>query len=64
LPGVGFSMGDRVMIEEKTETQAVSQSGIQDASAWLRETVTLRLPRWALVAAGLAAFVLLLVALD
>ena len=52
------------MSEEKTEPQAVSRSQTQDASAWLRETVTLRLPRWALVAAGLAAFVLLLVALD
>lgn len=52
------------MSEEKTEPQAVSRSQTQDASAWLRETVTLRLPRWALVAAGLAAVVLLLVALD
>ncbi|WP_439137250.1 hypothetical protein [Roseicyclus sp.] len=57
-------MGNIVMIEEKTETQTVSKSQTHDVSAWLRETVTLSLPRWALVAAGLAALVLLLVALD
>lgn len=57
-------MGAMVMIEEKTETQAVSKSQTHDVLAWLRETVTLSLPRWAPVAAGLAALVLLLVALD
>lgn len=36
----------------------------RDLSAWLKSEITLRLPRWALVAGGVAAFALILVALD
>jgi hypothetical protein len=36
----------------------------QSISDWLKSEVTLRLPRWALVAGGVAAFALILVALD
>jgi hypothetical protein len=57
-------MGDVVMSEEKLEARTASKSQTHDVAAWLRDTVTLSLPRWALVAAGLAGFVLLLVALD
>lgn len=52
------------MSEEKLEARTASKSQTHDVAAWLRDTVTLSLPRWALLAAGLAAFVLLLVALD
>lgn len=31
---------------------------------WLTQTATLTLPRWAFVAGGVAAFLLLLIALD
>jgi hypothetical protein len=33
-------------------------------AVWLKTEMTVRLPRWAFVAAGVVAFALLLVALD
>ncbi|MBF9048163.1 hypothetical protein LSUCC0031_13655 [Rhodobacterales bacterium LSUCC0031] len=52
------------MTDKKPETELTATGKGHDLSAWLRGDLTLTLPRWALVAVGLAAFILLLVALD
>ena len=52
------------MVDDKSETALTGKPKGHDLSAWLRGDVTLTLPRWALVAAGLSVLVLLLVALD
>jgi len=47
------------------ETQSRIQKPAEvSASTWLRTPITLTVERWMLVAAGIAAVVLLLVALD
>lgn len=57
-------MGCFAMMDDKSETALTGKPKGHDLSAWLRGDVTLTLPRWALVAAGLGVLVLLLVALD
>jgi hypothetical protein len=52
----GIQMNDQSISDPTPQTQSLS--------AWLKSEVTLRLPRWALVAGGAATLVLLLVALD
>jgi hypothetical protein len=49
------------MTEESLSDRTPQPQSFQD---WLKSEVTLRLPRWALVAGGVAAFALILVALD
>jgi hypothetical protein len=49
---------------ETTETRPTAPAPAFSTSDWLRAEVTLTLQRWMLVAAGFAAFVLVLVALD
>jgi hypothetical protein len=49
-------MNDQSISDPTSQTQSLS--------AWLKSEVTLRLPRWVLVAGGAATLVLLLVALD
>lgn len=50
---------------ENSETPPAPQApATVSPSAWLRMPVTLTIERWVLVAAGLAALILLLVALD
>jgi hypothetical protein len=52
----GIQMNDHSISDPAPQTPSLS--------AWLKSEVTLRLPRWALVAGGAATLVLLLVALD
>jgi hypothetical protein len=52
----GIQMNDHSISDPAPQTPSLS--------AWLKSEVTLRLPRWALVAGGAATLVLILVALD
>jgi hypothetical protein len=46
------------------DTPADTKAAAPQAMDWLRTPVTVTVPRWTLLAAGLAALVLLLIALD
>ena len=49
---------------QTTETRPAAKTPAFSTAEWLRAEVTLTLQRWMLVAAGFAAFVLVLVAFD
>jgi hypothetical protein len=52
------------MTQDKTRAGATPNQRGHDIAAWLRADLTLTLPRWALLAMGVAALILLLLALD
>jgi hypothetical protein len=59
-------MKEPEMTDDTTRSEPHAQTARASFSAadWLRAEITLRMPRWMILAAGIAAFVLLLAALD